>query len=596
MKETTANKEIMRYFWRHMSKYPVLKWGMFGTAPLALLCNQFLPALIVSDILQRLSAGDYTRGDVWGSFGPEILAAASLSALGAIVLWRINSYFNWTLESKVVEDISQEVYGHLLSQDANFHADHFGGSLVSQTNKLASAYTRITDTTVFETGGLFWSLVFTCVLLRNRAPIFVLLLLVFSALFMYVAVRATNKVRYYNAKEAEASNRQTGELADGMTNVMAVKSFAAEQNEHKRFSKATNNWIRSMRSLMISIMRAQTAFTSVNALVNLAAITSAVASIVMFDANIATVFLVFTYTHEIRDQLWNFGNTSLRNYNRGFGDAQGMWEILNHRPAIQDPASPEPSRINEGAIHFKDVNFTHAGSADDSLFKHLNLDIGAGEKVGLVGKSGSGKTTLTRLLLHFSDIDGGEILIDGQNIARITQDDLRSQIAYVPQEPLLFHRSISENIAYGNPNATEADIQQAAKFAHAHDFIQKLPKGYDTLVGERGVKLSGGQRQRVAIARAMIKQAPILVLDEATSALDSESELLIQDALWKLMEGRTAIVIAHRLSTIQKMDRIIVLDNGTIAEQGSHTDLLKHKGTYAKLWAHQSGGFLEEEG
>jgi ATP-binding cassette subfamily B protein len=211
-----------------------------------------------------------------------------------------------------------------------------------------------------------------------------------------------------------------------------------------------------------------------------------------------------------------------------------------------------------------------------------------------VGHSGSGKTTFTRLLLRFSDIDGGQILIDGQNIAHITQDDLHRHIAYVPQEPLLFHRSIAENIAYGKDEADEATIKKTAELAHAAEFIDNLPKGYETLVGERGVKLSGGQRQRVAIARAMIKDAPILVLDEATSALDSESEKLIQSALWKLMQGRTAIVIAHRLSTIQKMDRIVVLDNGKIVEQGSHQELLKKNGTYAALWAHQSGGFLED--
>jgi ATP-binding cassette subfamily B protein len=245
-------------------------------------------------------------------------------------------------------------------------------------------------------------------------------------------------------------------------------------------------------------------------------------------------------------------------------------------------------------VTFKDVTFTHDG-ADDALFQDFNLSIAPGEKVGLVGHSGSGKTTFTRLLLRFSDIQGGEILVDGQNIAGVTQDDLRSRIAYVPQEPMLFHRTISENIGYGIAKPDMKKVETAAKLAHADEFIQLLPKGYDTLVGERGVKLSGGQRQRIAIARAMLKDAPILLLDEATSALDSESEVLIQDALWKLMEGRTAIVIAHRLSTIQKMDRILVLEDGKVIEQGSHKQLLKKKnGVYAKLWAHQSGGFIDD--
>lgn len=242
---------------------------------------------------------------------------------------------------------------------------------------------------------------------------------------------------------------------------------------------------------------------------------------------------------------------------------------------------------------FQDVSFTHDG-AEGALFQRLNLTIRAGEKIGLVGHSGSGKTTLTRLLLRFSDIDSGSIAIDGQDIRRLTQDDLRRHIAYVPQEPILFHRSLAENIGYGKPDATQDEIAAVARLAYADEFIAQLPEGYQTLVGERGVKLSGGQRQRVAIARAMLKNAPVLVLDEATSSLDSESEVLIQSALWKLMEGKTAIVVAHRLSTIQKMDRIVVLDRGKIVEMGTHKELLKIGGAYAKLWAHQSGGFIEE--
>jgi ATP-binding cassette subfamily B protein len=300
-----------------------------------------------------------------------------------------------------------------------------------------------------------------------------------------------------------------------------------------------------------------------------------------------------SYTTTIVDQLFQFSNNALRNYNRSIGDASQMIATLAEPPAVTDPSGPESAKIKTGDIAFQNVVFKHDGS-DDAIFDKLSLRIRHGEKIGLVGHSGSGKTTFTRLLLRFSDIDDGEILIDGQNIARITQDDLHKVIAYVPQEPLLFHRSIQENIAYGDSEASDAAVKLAAKRANADEFITSLPDGYDTLVGERGVKLSGGQRQRIAIARAMLKDAPILVLDEATSALDSESEVLIQDALWKLMEGRTAIIIAHRLSTIQHMDRIIVLDEGRIAEEGSHKKLIKAGGTYARLWAHQSGGFIDD--
>jgi ATP-binding cassette subfamily B protein len=258
---------------------------------------------------------------------------------------------------------------------------------------------------------------------------------------------------------------------------------------------------------------------------------------------------------------------------------------------VQNPTS---LNADIGEIEMRNVTFRYSDNEGEHLFKDFNLKIASGEKVALVGHSGGGKTTVTKLLLRFMDIDGGEILIDGQNIALVPQNDLRSAISYVPQEPLMFHRSLTDNIKYGRLDATQDEVVKIAKLAHADDFIRKLKDGYDTLVGERGVKLSGGQRQRIAIARAMIKHAPILVLDEATSALDSESEKYIQDALWKLMEGRTAIVIAHRLSTVQKMDRIVVLENGEVTEQGTHNELLKKDGTYAKLWSHQSGGFLED--
>ena len=227
-----------------------------------------------------------------------------------------------------------------------------------------------------------------------------------------------------------------------------------------------------------------------------------------------------------------------------------------------------------------------------SLFDRFSLEVAAGTKLGLVGRSGGGKTTITRLLLRFKDVERGQILVGGQSIAEISQASLREVIAYVPQDPAMFHRSIADNIRFARPQATDEEVRRAAALAHAAEFIQALPDGYDTLVGERGIKLSGGQRQRIAIARAILKDAPILILDEATSSLDSESEALIQDALWTLMEGRTAIVIAHRLSTVRRMDSLVVLDRGRIVEQGTHEHLLAHGGIYASLWAHQSGGFL----
>jgi ATP-binding cassette subfamily B protein len=259
---------------------------------------------------------------------------------------------------------------------------------------------------------------------------------------------------------------------------------------------------------------------------------------------------------------------------------------------VVDPPQPEPLRRRASDVRFERVTFAHAGAPP--LFTALDLAVPSGTRLGLVGRSGGGKTTLTRLVLRMMDVQQGRILIGGQDISKLRQSDLRSLIGYVPQDPAMFHRTLRDNIAFARPDATDAQIRQAAQAAHVTEFADALPDGFDTMVGERGVKLSGGQRQRVALARAILRDAPILLLDEATSALDSESEILIQQALWRLMEDRTALVVAHRLSTVARMDQLVVMDHGAIIEKGTHAELLRLGGTYARLWQHQSGGFLDE--
>jgi ATP-binding cassette subfamily B protein len=592
MKKRTRNRNAIKYYWRHARAYPRLILGVILSVPLTVLINSYLPPLILASVLSRLSQHDFVPDNVWSSFGPE-LVFYSLLLLTGVFAWRLVDAFLWRLETNVQRDIAEEVFDHMLKESADFHANNFSGSLVSQNNKLLAGYVRAADTTIFQTYPLIAGLVFTTIILWPRAPIFVLMLIGFALLYLTIAFKVSKPIQKFSARHAAAESQQTGFLADAITNVMAIKSFARKNYEKKRFEKATS-LTQSRLSEFAHMHRKQMNYLGVlGRSMNGVALATAAISVVIFDANIGTVFLIFSYTASLADQLFSFSNNSLRNYNRSFGEASDMVAILSQTPAILDPEKPEKVQIHNGAIAFDNVTFTHNGS-DDSIFENLSLLIEPGQKIGLVGHSGSGKTTFTRLLLRLSDIDSGRILIDEQNIAHITQDDLHSNIAYVPQEPLLFHRTIAENIGYGKEEASQEIIELAAKRANAAEFIEVLPHGYETLVGERGVKLSGGQRQRVAIARAMLKDAPILLLDEATSALDSESEKLIQDALWKLMEGRTAIVIAHRLSTIQRMDRIIVLDNGKIAEEGSHKDLLEKNGTYAKLWNHQSGGFLEE--
>jgi ATP-binding cassette subfamily B protein len=592
MKKRIKVNPVAAYYFQKARKYPLHLYSVIFCVPITVFLNTYLPTLILARVLGRLSSHDYIPHDIWGSFGP-ILVLYFAVVFFSTLAWRIVDFFVWRLEWSVQQDMAEEVFDHMIEESANFHANNFGGSLVSATNKLLSNYVRVADTTIFQAYPMFVGIAIASIVLWPRSPQYVIVLLLASALFLVSSLLVSRPVRRLSAKYASAESRQTGYLADAITNIMAIKSFARGNFERRRFHTATTNTKHRLQKLSHMHQIQMNVLASSSRLMQWLALLVAVISVLTFNANIATVFLIFSFTSGIAGDLFNFSNNSLRNYNRAFGDAADMVQILHETPEVLDPKNPEKVHIKSGEIEFKNVDFTHSGS-DDALFNDLSVKIKHGEKIGLVGHSGSGKTTFTRILLRFSDIDGGAIEIGGQNIARITQDDLHDNIAYVPQEPLLFHRTIAENIGYGKPDADQKAIEKVAELSHASEFVDLLPQGYETLVGERGVKLSGGQRQRIAIARAMLKDAPILVLDEATSALDSESEILIQDALWKLMEGRTAIVIAHRLSTIQKMDRILVLEDGKIAEEGTHKELIGKKGVYAQLWAHQSGGFIEE--
>ena len=474
-----------------------------------------------------------------------------------------------------------------------FHANKFGGSLVSQTNKLSGAIERFWDTIIWSILPLVISLVGSLIVLATLLWQYALFLLIFSIIFSVVIYFGSRPMAKLNEKEAKASNKLSGQLADTVSNILAVKSSGSESLEQERFSKTVKSWRGTSLATMRGFLKVSTVYSSINMIIKIGAIAFAIYAAQHDLVSVAAVYLIITYTGSVAHELWNM-NGIMRSYNRILGDAHDMVEILETPTTLTDN-SDKKLEVKRGSIIMDKVTFTHDEGKGDTLFHDFSLTVNPGEKIGLVGSSGSGKTTLTKLLLRFADIDSGEIAIDGQDIAEVTQASLREQIAYVPQEPLLFHRSVRENIAYGNIDATDAEIEKAAKKAGAYDFIVNLQDGFDTLVGERGVKLSGGQRQRIAIARAILKNAPILILDEATSALDSESEALIQKSLETLMKNRTSIVIAHRLSTIAKLDRIIVLENGRIVEDGTHDQLLaKKRGVYAKLWARQSGGFIED--
>ena len=579
-------RHIISLFWQSAMKYPVRTLlAIIGTAVTAII-GGYVGPFIIAQLLEGLRAGTLTID----SSMPLILMYAAVQLYGEVIGWRLNLFFTWTMETAAQRDLYRHIFTKLTEQSLSFHADRFGGALVSQTTKLVGSFERFWDTIIFQVIPAVSGITAAIIILSFVFWQYALFLLVLTIIFGIAVFFGSKFMLKRNKEEAQASTATNAYVADAVTNVMTIKSHGHEAEELSRLTKKATVWRNKSLATMRGFLAVSSIYSSLIALINVVALVAAIWASQYQLVSIGVVYLAITYTFTVARQLWEMNNI-MRNYNRIMGDAHDMTEILRAEPAVRD-MSRSGLETTAGTVDFSNIEFAH----DDNkpLFKAFDLSIPAGQRVGLVGQSGSGKTSLTKLLLRFADIAKGTITIDGQNVAKVTQESLRKAIAYVPQEPMLFHRSLRENIAYGKPDATDAQIEEAAKQANALDFIHKLPQGFDTMVGERGVKLSGGQRQRIAIARAILKDAPILVLDEATSALDSESEKLIQDALEKLMKGRTSIVIAHRLSTIAKLDRIIVLDDGKITEDGTHSKLIKQDGTYAKLWSHQSGGFIEE--
>ena len=590
MKNKINDKEILRLFWQVSAPYRRRRNLAIFFAITTIVISIFVGPLVIAELLNIIQHGQLqTAENLW-----TLIILYGISELcSTVVGWRLVLYLVWTFETALQRDLYARCFGKLTNQTMFFHANKFGGSLVSQTNKLTGAAERFWDTIFWSILPLVISLAGSIIILSTLIWQYALFLLALSVVFSLAVYFGSKPMAKLNEKEAKASNKVSGQLADMVSNILAVKSSGAESLEQKRFSKTVSSWRSASLGTMRGFLKVSTVYSTINTIIKIGAIAFAVYAAQHNLVSVASVYLIITYTGSVAHELWNM-NGIMRSYNRIIGDAHEMAEILKTPTTLVD-RSDKKLKIKRGGIVMDNVTFTHDEGQGDTLFHDFSLSIQPGEKIGLVGSSGSGKTTLTKLLLRFSDIDSGKITIDSQYIAEVTQASLREQIAYVPQEPLLFHRSVRENIAYSRPDATDAEIEKAAKKAGAYDFIVKLQDGFDTLVGERGVKLSGGQRQRIAIARAILKDAPILVLDEATSALDSESEALIQKSLETLMKNRTSIVIAHRLSTIAKLDRIIVLENGRIVEDGSHDQLLaKKRGVYAKLWARQSGGFIEE--
>jgi ATP-binding cassette subfamily B protein len=577
----------MRYYWQEMKRSKGLTILALVMTPLVIFGRVALVPYVTAQIIQLVSAGNIPEDQIWPTLMPYILAVAGGYLLTSVILGELRLWSVWRMEISVMYRLADKCFTKLSQQSMHFHNNRFGGSLVSQTSKFVGSFERLFDTMIWELLPMILSIIYVSVILWQSVPVYVIFLLAFVAGYVVFAYLSFRRVGELNKAEAEAENKRSGRLSDAVTNILAVKSYGREKEEQHGFRTSSRRVFNASSNLLKAVIQRDIVFSLINTAILVLIAVFLVGGPTWFAIPIATMVLIVTYTHSVTDRLWDV-NGIFRGYNRAIGDAYEMTKILDLPEDVKDAPGAVELQVGRGAVRFDDVTFTHA-DGKDAVFHHLDLDIEPGQRVGLVGRSGSGKTTLTKLLLRFADVDSGAITIDGQNIAEVTQVSLRHAVAYVPQETTLFHRTIAENIAYGRPGATRDEIIKAAKQASAWEFIEDLPKGLDTLTGERGVKLSGGQRQRIAIARAILKDAPILVLDEATASLDTESEKLIQEALSRLMKGRTAIVVAHRLSTVAELDRIIVLDDGEIIEDDTHANLVAEDGIYAKLWNRQTG-------
>lgn len=588
----STTRRTLHYYWvvtrKHLGLFVALILATIGFVALLSYGNPYVMSLIVD----RVSAGPVSADEVFSVFGPYIAALIGINLFGQIAS-KLQDYTMYKLQISAAYDLATMSFDALSNQSMSFHSDRFGGTLVSQTTKFMSAYQLVLETITFPFLPVICSVVLTVVILAPLVPAYVAILMLLLIIYAGVSYYMYKRILSLNEKAAGAQNQLSGELSDAVANILAVKTYGREDYERSLFDEANREVVkRDSKRMWASLTRG-----IVTAIITIT-IMSVVAVFIAggnawYGITPGTLVMMFTYTYSVTNQ-FNFINNGLQRFNRAFGDASGMTTILDEPRLVDDKPDAQPLEVTEGAIDFEDIGFWYTdGNAKTQVFNGFDLHIPGGQRVGLVGMSGAGKTTLTKLLLRLSDIQEGRILVDGQDIADTTQQSLRRQIAYVPQESLLFHRSIAENIAYGRPEASMDEIREAARRANAFEFIERLPQGFETVTGERGVKLSGGQRQRIAIARALLADCPVLVLDEATSALDSESEMLVQDALATLMKGRTCIVVAHRLSTVASLDRIVVLADGKVVEDAPHEQLIEAGGEYAHLWSRQTGAYLE---
>jgi len=505
--------------------------------------------------------------------------------------WRIATFTASYFQPKVEADLNNLSFAYLQKHSFVFFNNNFVGSLVKRVKWFSKAFIIISDIIFWKFLPLLIGLTVIITVLFSRNIYLGWAVVGWLVLFLTVNLFFTKYKLKYDIQRSEKESETTAVLADTITNHNNIRLFGGYKRELKNFAS------------VIEQLRKIKKFTW-----NLSDIFEAIQSFMMIAFDVALMYLAMrlwqkgvltvgdfillqAYLINMFHRTWDFGK-NIRKMYEALADAEEMTVILNTPHEVQDTLKAKKLSVTKGEIEFKNVDFYYRKTR--RVFKNFNLNIRAGERIALVGPSGAGKTTVIKLLMRMHDVSNGEVLVDNQNITKVTQESLRSNVSLVPQNPILFHRTLMDNIRYGKPASTNQEIIAASKKAHCHEFVMKFSDKYDTYVGERGIKLSGGERQRVAIARAILRNSPILILDEATSSLDSASEALIQDAIDKLMKNKTVIVIAHRLSTIRKMDRIIFIDEGKIIEQGTHNELLaKPNSRYKELWNIQAGNFIE---